>query len=872
VTDATARLSTTLQDRYRIERELGAGGMATVYLAHDLRHDRKVALKVLRPELSAILGAERFLAEIRTTANLQHPHILGLFDSGQAAGLVYYVMPYVEGESLRDRLKREHQLPVDDAVRIAREVADALSYAHQHGVIHRDIKPENILLHGAHALVADFGIALAVSRTDGGTRMTETGMSIGTPHYMAPEQAMGEKEITPKADVYALGCVLYEMLTGEPPFTGATAQAIIARVMTEEPRSLTLQRKSIPPHVEAAVEHALAKLPADRFATAAEFSEALAHPERFTAHSRRTETNLPRRVLPRAAGLVAAAIGGALLWMWLAPRTRENPRQLVRFGIELPRDVAPVGATGTTIEFSPDGSRIVYVGRAPAGQRLYTRGLDQIDPVAIAGTDGGILPFFSHDGQWIGFRQGSRLVKAAFAGGPVTPVCDVTGETYGATWTAGDTILFGSDSGLMDVPAAGGRARVVAKPDSGEAFRWPDVLPGDRNVLFAIFGRGGLHLAVLDRRTGKVKRLQQSGGYPRYVTAGYVVVSDPSGIVSAVPFDANRLEVTGASVPMTDKLQTNVDGDRNLGVSGAGDVAYQASPTAGRRFVLVDRSGVSRDAGLDTALYFAPRLSPDGHHVAVSRWTDINQISRDVWILDLLQHTRTRLTFDTSAGWPVWTPDGRRIAYQRAKSVYWIPSDGSGAPDSLPTPAGQWFPAVFDPTGHTLLYHGIAAQGAKAEIGALTVGGGAAAPQRVLASGGFHNYNPSFSPDGRWVAYVSDESGRFEVYVRPYPGPGGRWQVSLAGGTEPIWSATGREIFYRNGDSVMTATVRTTGAFEVGVRTFLFEGPYHTVPNGIRDYDVTRDGRTFVMLQPVQGVAQSVFVTLNWFDQLGRKR
>src|SRR5512141_2155051 len=227
------QLSTALADRYRIERELGAGGMATVYLAHDLRHDRKVALKVLRPELSAILGAERFLHEIKTTANLQHPHILPLHDSGEADGLVYYVMPYVEGESLRDRLNREKQLPVEDAVRIAREVADALEYAHQHGIVHRDIKPENILLHGGHAMVADFGIALAASRSDGGSRMTETGMSLGTPHYMAPEQAMGEREITPRADIYALGCVLYEMLAGEPPFMGPTAQAIIARVMTE---------------------------------------------------------------------------------------------------------------------------------------------------------------------------------------------------------------------------------------------------------------------------------------------------------------------------------------------------------------------------------------------------------------------------------------------------------------------------------------------------------------------------------------------------------------------------------------------------------------------------------------------------------------
>src|SRR5689334_12381734 len=261
VTDAASRLSTALAGRYRIDRELGQGGMATVYLAHDLRHERKVAIKVLRPELAAVIGAERFVREIRTVAALQHPHILGLIDSGEVSGTAYYVMPFVEGESLRDRLVREKQLPIADAVRIAKEVASALDYAHRHRVIHRDIKPENILLHDGQALVADFGIALAMTQA-GGTRMTETGMSLGTPHYMSPEQAMGEREITARSDVYALGAVLYEMLSGEPPFTGPTAQAIVARVLTETPRPLMPQRHTIPAQVEAEVLTALEKLPA----------------------------------------------------------------------------------------------------------------------------------------------------------------------------------------------------------------------------------------------------------------------------------------------------------------------------------------------------------------------------------------------------------------------------------------------------------------------------------------------------------------------------------------------------------------------------------------------------------------------------------
>jgi serine/threonine-protein kinase len=886
MSDAITRLGATLEGRYAIERELGAGGMATVYLAHDVRHNRKVALKVLRPELAAILGGERFLKEIQLTANLQHPHILPLHDSGEAEGIVYYVMPYVEGESLRDRLVKEKQLPVEDAVRIAAEVASALDYAHRHGVVHRDIKPENILLHDGSALVADFGIALAVSSAGGGTRMTETGMSLGTPHYMAPEQAMGEREITPKADVYALGCVLYEMLTGEPPFTGPTAQAIIARVMTEQPRSLTLQRHTIPPHLEAVVKRALEKLPADRFASAAQFVEALTHPGSMALPPAMTGAapaagaalrarGVGRRVARIAGGvgaLALAAVAGAGIWKWLGPQPVFPGRPVVRFGILLPRDAEPVGATGSTIAFSPDGSRIAYVGRAQSGQRLYVRGLDQLDPVPIPGSEGGILPFFSADGQWVGFRQGSRLVKVALAGGPVLPLCDVVGSTFGATWSVGDTIIFASDSGLLDVPAAGGSARVVVKPDSGEAFRWPDVLPDGRAVLFTVFARGTVKLAALDRRTGAVQRLQQPGAYPRYVTAGFVVLSDPSGITSTVPFDARRLEVTGAAMPLADRLQTSPDGDRNLGVSSTGDFAFQASVTAGSRLVLVDRNGSARDAGSDTGFYVAPRLSPDGKRVAVTRFVDATFSSNDVWVVDLAQRTRTRLTFDTTAWVPVWTPDGRRIAYARqpgglrsfASQIYWVPADGSGTPESLVVAAGSWLPVTFEPAGRGLVYQGRATEASRGEIWQLGLAG-AATPRQVLASA-FHNNAPSLSPDGRWMAYVSNESGRAEVYVRPYPGPGGRWQVSLDGGEEPVWSPVGGEIFYRDGDRMMAAAIRTEGGFEVGSRTQLFAGTYDRF-GFVRDYDVTRDGQTFIMFQRVQGTEQSVFVTLNWFDR-----
>jgi serine/threonine-protein kinase len=704
-------------------------------------------------------------------------------------------------------------------------------------------------------------------------------MSLGTPHYMAPEQAMGEREITPKADVYALGCVLYEMLTGEPPFTGPTAQAIVARVMTEQPRALTLQRHTIPPHVDAAVRVALEKLPADRFATAAQFAEALARPGMVALPATAArEVPAPlaparRRVgalLPWALVVVLAAISGVSLWKWLGSKPEIPLRPLVRFGIQLPREAAPAGALGSTIAFSPDGSRFVYVGTGPSNTLLYSRGLDQLRPVAIPGSEGGILPFFSHSGQDLGFKQGTRLMRVALAGGPVAVICRAAGSTYGATWTTRDTIIFATDSGLMEVPALGGEPQRVARPDSGEQFMWPEILPGDRTVLFAVLGRGTVKLAALDRRTASVTRMQQTGSYPRYVTAGFLVINDPTGSVSAVPFDARLVAVTGPAMPLADMQSGNAIGDQNLGVSRSGDFAYQTATSAGNRLVLVDRSGAAREAGADTGYYYGPRLSPDGKRVAVTRQAGFASPNTDVWIVDLIRHTRTRLTFDTAASWPVWTPDGRRVAYARAVSaggthVYWAPADGSGAAESLVTAAGQWFPAVFEPSGRGLVYHGLGPQQAKGAI--WQVGLADRAPHQVLATA-FHNYDPSLSPDGRWMAYHSDESGRFEVYVRPFPGPGGRWQVSLNGGTEPVWSPTGREIFYRSGDAVMAATVRTQGAFEVGSSTRLFDGLYAAAQNQVTDYDVSRDGRTFVMLQRVQGAEQSVFVTLNWFDQV----
>jgi len=416
----TDTLAAALGHGYRVERELGQGGMATVYLAQDLKHDRKVAVKVLRPDLAAVIGAARFLREIKTIATLQHPHILGLIDSGEVAGTAYYVMPFVEGESLRDRLSREKQLSIADAVQIASEVAAALDYAHRHGVIHRDIKPENILLHDGSALVADFGIALAVSK-GGGSRMTETGMSLGTPHYMSPEQAMGEREITARSDVYALGAMTYEMLVGDPPFTGSTAQAIVAKVMTERPRPIYPQRDTVPPAVEHAVLTALEKLPADRFASAAQFAEALQ--ESDTARTRVVAAPRMRRHArlrdPVVLALGAVAIGSAALAAWLLGSRPPADGEVVRFTIPAPPS-GRINALGyNTLAVSPDGRTLVYVGRNGSREQLMLRTLDNPVPRPLPESEDGSHPIFSPDGRWVAFVRANQLYKIALdAGGP----------------------------------------------------------------------------------------------------------------------------------------------------------------------------------------------------------------------------------------------------------------------------------------------------------------------------------------------------------------------------------------------------------------------------------------------------------------------
>ncbi len=536
--------------------------MATVYLARDGRHERQVAVKVIRPELSAVIGADRFLQEIKLTAHLQHPHILPLYDSGSADGLLYYVMPYVTGESLRVRLERERQLPVDEAITIVRALAQALDYAHRQGVVHRDIKPENILLQDGQPLLADFGIALALTAA-GGDRLTQTGLSLGTPHYMSPEQAAGDRKLDGRTDIYALGCVAYEMLAGAPPHVGPTAQAVIASVITEDPRPLAQLRRSVPAPVAAAIHRSLQKIPADRFSTGAQFAEALSRQRSSTASTSR------RRLLAGATPAwlgIGLAAGGLAGWMLFHQKAHAAPAH--RFDLVLP-ETAPIALTGpgplglwqSALALSPDATLLAYVSPQEGTTRLLVRRLSGDTTVTLTGTDGAFYPFFSPDGKSLGFFSGNDLRKVPVAGGTPVTLLHVD-RPVGATWPSRDSILLMEKDGfsMRWVRASGGGSNSTIT--LGTQFCNPVVLPGRRWVvgqlssgqLALLSVRDGKELAITRRGVQALDAVKQEdllmGVSPKWISSGHLVFGAGDGVLMALPFDGPRARPLGPPVPV----------------------------------------------------------------------------------------------------------------------------------------------------------------------------------------------------------------------------------------------------------------------------------------------------------------------------------
>ncbi len=872
--EITQRLSSAIADRYKIERHLGQGGMATVYLAHDVKHDRKVALKVLRPELAAVIGAERFLQEIKVTANLQHPNILALYDSGEADTFLYYVMPFVEGDTLRDKLDREKQLSVEDSVELTRSVAAALDYAHRQQIIHRDIKPENILLHDGQALVADFGIALAVSAASG-NRLTETGLSIGTPHYMSPEQAMGDRELDARSDVYSLGAMMYEMLAGDPPYTGSTAQAIVAKVITEKAPPVTAVRDTVPDHIAAAIQKALSKLPADRFHSAAEFAEAVAKPGLSIATtaaaplaavpSRTISFRLPPAAVAIPWVLFLAALG---FGVWSIVRSAPPPA-IARFNVGLPPDTGLATTNGGTLAISPDGGAIVYVGPS---RRLYVRTVSQFGVRPLPGTEGAHTPFFSYDGAWVGFYESPDLKKVALAGGPPLTIANAP-TLRGASWGDDGRIVYSPSlsTGLLAVAAAGGTVDTVTRLDAGRgevSHRWPDVLPGSRAALFTVWygSLEGAEIAVADLETGEVRRLF-GGTYARYVRTGHIVHSTAEGALLAIPFDVDRLEVTGNPVALSEGLVVKPAGVGEFAVSSGGTLVYLEGEAAELSLVSVDRTGGQHVLAEKLFAAFAPRTSPDGRRVALRISADGNQ---DIWVHELEQATMSRLTFEGNNDYPAWSPDGEYIYFgsargdSSARDIYRRRADGSGAAEHFVSRPGAQWEIEIAPNGHVGILREVSEVTGR-DLMVVQMDGADVTPYLVT---NFQERAAAISPDGRWLAYVSDESGQDEVYVRAFPEPSGRWQISADGGAEPLWATAGGSIFYRHDDELVEAQVRSDeNSFAVGTRQTLFAGPFTT--NGNRtNYDLNRRTGEFVMIRSAERSSTELVVVLNWFEEL----
>jgi len=903
-------VASALAERYRVEREVGHGGMATVYLAEDLRHHRRVAVKVLHPELGAALGGERFLREIEVTAALHHPHILPLHDSGEARGLLYYVMPFVEGESLRELLRRERQLAVDEAVRIACDVAAALDYAHRKGVLHRDVKPENVLLHDGRAVVADFGVARAVQRAADNKTLTGTGVAVGTPQYMSPEQASGERELDARTDVFALGSVMYEMLAGNPPFSAPTAQAVIAKVLGEQPRALSAERRAVPAHVSIAVMKALEKLPADRFATAAQFAAAIAPPAATMPSMEAAATTpagapvvrrlrLTRRDAAWAALATALGVAGYAVSSRNEGAVHVDGARPARFTLTI-ADSQRLAGSPSPVAISPDGQTVVYTGEAGPGRRiLYRRPLDDLTATPIAGTEGAGGATFSPDGEWVVFNDDAgQLKRVPVGGGSVSTIAAVSGATNGRAWGPNDKIVTGSSRGLVRVSAAGGVPQPLTVVDTarGEVRHAdPLFLPDGKTIAFriSVSGEADVSRIGLVESDGRAAReagplsyttLDVRGGTPLGYRDGVLIVAHPDGTVSAVPLDYRRKVLTGSPVQVLDHVAYNRGASAALSKNGS--LVYVRG-VGGALLQLVDDRGARLGGSPEPRRYQHPRFSPDGRRIAVAVVSPEAAIS-DIWVYDLPSGPLSRLTFRGGMR-QVWTPDGKRIAYVRdggdLGEAWWVAADRSGTEERLYAVPRADSPddrlgvseIELSPNGRFAVLRIGSGAPRTNDLWLLPLDSATGAPRgqaTPLFQTRFSEAMPRISPDGRWLAYASDETGQYEVYVRPFPGPGGPSQVSTGGAAEPVWTAANR-LVYRAGESFVTVTLdlpsTKTDAHRVSVaaRQSLFATRYQTTLPllGPAQFDAHPDGKRFAVVQR-RSEDREVVIVLDWLAEV----
>jgi serine/threonine-protein kinase len=865
---------------YEILSQIGAGGMGEVYRARDTKLGRDVAIKVL-PDAFA-RDAERmarFQREAKVLASLDHPNIASIYGLEDSDGTRALVMQLVEGPTLADRIK-QGPIPIDEALPIAKQICDALEYAHERGIIHRDLKPANVKVTNDDAVkVLDFGLAKAlevdpssldISTSPTISRMaTQQGVLLGTAAYMSPEQAKG-RSVDRRADIWSFGCVLYEMLTGKIAFPGESVTDTLATVIRAEPDWSHLPAAT-PPHVRVLLRRCLQKDVHQRLQAIGDARIALEEVLTGSVPSPTVSAPLWRRAFPWAAGLLALAITALVVWN---PRPSHSPPQpITRTVIDLPLGQRLSELGYPALALSPDGSHLAYVAATQSSaQQIYLRAMDSTEAKPIPETEGATDPFFSPDGQWLGFFADGKLEKIPVNGGAAEALADAL-DHRGASWGSQGTIAFAPISVIEQVSDQGGAARSLTHLEKGESIHlWPEFLPGSKAVLF--LGLFPPALAVERVGTGERRNLIQGqlAVMPRYVPSGHLIYAQ-GGNLMAAPFDLDRLEVRGAAVPVVQGvLQTPVP---QYSVSATGSLVYVSggAQVVQSRLVWVSRNGFEQPLPAPARDYNQPRLSPDGRRVAVE--ASVGGVAQVV-LYDIARDTLARFTFEGSLNNnPIWTPDGRRIAFASDRDgridIFWQMADGSGGLERLTRTDARSVPFSWSSDGQQLALVEVSGQAAPA-IWVLRTTDRSAKP--LLRTQAVEDA-PQFSPDGRWLAYTSNESGRREIYVQPYPGPGGKWQISTDGGAEPQWNRNGRELFFRVGEKMMSVEIITQPGFSAGKPRQLFEGHYLATPPQFAraNYDVSPDGQRFLMLKPLeqnQTTPTQINVVLNWTEELKR--
>ena len=886
---------------YSVTAKIGEGGMGEVYQAKDTRLDRDVALKVLPQAFTSDPDRlARFEREAKVLASLNHPNIGSIYGLEEAEGGKFraLVLELVEGPTLADRIK-QGPIPVDEALPIAKQIAEALEAAHEKGIIHRDLKPANVKVRDDGTVkVLDFGLAKALqpeaseaSASESPTisltaAATQMGMVIGTAAYMSPEQAKG-KVVDRRADAWAFGAVLFEMLTGRRAFVGDDVSDTLAAVLRAEINLDDLPDET-PVRLRRVIEACLQRDPKQRVHDVADVRLAMEGAFESTAPTpSETAVAPPLRLWQRPApalGVLMATVLVTGLTVWTLTRPDVPPANVIRFVLP-PSDIAPFDVDGpfSDVAVSADGTRVVYAARGATGEtQLMLRPLDQLDGALLRGGEDSSGPFFSPDGEWVAFGVDSSpttLRKVLTSGGPPVTLAELPAIIAGASWGGDDQIIVGTvRGGLFRVPGGGGEPEILTTPDADQGevgHYWPGVIPGRQAVLFGIDtgeGPSAQQLAVLALETREVTRLGLGGTNPRYASTGHVVYAVADGSVRAVPFDVERLEVTGNPVPLLEGVMVKITGAANFSLSDGGRLVYASGTGEVRSLMWVDREGREEPIDVPPRAYAYARLSPDGTKVAL----DSRDEDDDIWTWDLARGGLQPLTINPEPDrGVVWSPDGTRIAFASVRDgvggVYWQAADGSGAAELLAE--GPYFPTAFTPDGDRLLFTEPSVP--PRNVGAVSTDG--ARTVEWLLGEPYSEQDPEVSPDGRWLAYSSNESGQNEVYVRPFPDVNAsRTLVSTAGGNRPAWSADGQELFYfvgPNPDAIMAVPVQPTGTeFGSGRPEIVVQRNMVPLFAG-RHYDVSSDGRRFLVFSSTdpeadESVPVQIVVVDNWHQEL----